>query len=118
MPRRKASETGSLSFDPMPASTAEAQENELVALAYRLAEKRLREGTATSQEIVHFLKMGSIRQQTELEKLKKENELLVAKTQAIRDSSDNGELYKEAIAAMKSYQPTADEDEYDDPYVY
>lgn len=120
MARRKVSETEPLSLSPNPGATAEARENELIALAYSLAEQRLRNGTATSQEVVHFLKMGSIRQQTELEKLKKENELLVAKTEAIHASTANEDLYREAIAAMKSYQPSSDdgEDIYDDPYLY
>lgn len=119
MARRKASESTPV-FSEMPlAGTQEAMENQLIALAYESARQRLINGTASSQEIVHFLKMGSMRQQAELEKLKKENELLVAKTEAIRSDAANGELYAQAIAAMKSYQPTGDDEEnYDDPYLY
>ena len=120
MSRRKAEAITPLSDVLTSGATAEARENELIALAYDLAEQRLRNGTATSQEVVHFLKMGSMRQQTELEKLKKENELLVAKTEAIHASTANEDLYREAIAAMKSYQPSQEdgEDIYDDPYLY
>ena len=121
MARRKADPILDASLPSAPGATAEAMENKLIALAYTRAEQRLLDGTASSQEIVHFLKMGSLRQQTELEKLKKENELLVAKTEAIHSTTDNGDLYREAIAAMKSYQPSSDDEEEvydDDPYVY
>lgn len=120
MPRKKSYISQPLSLSSAPGATIEARENELIALAYNLAEQRLREGTATSQEVVHFLRMGSMRQQEELEKLRRENELLTAKTEAIHASTDNQDLYREAIAAMKSYQPSNDDEEeyYDDPYVY
>lgn len=120
MPRKKSSITEPLSLKSNPGATVEARENELIALAYDLAEQRLRNGTATSQEVVHFLRMGSMRQQEELEKLRRENELLVAKTEAIHAGTDNADLYQKAIEAMRSYQPTANTDEeyYDDPYLY
>lgn len=120
MPRKKNAESPIVSPGSSPGATAEARENELIALAYDLAEQRLLNGTATSQEVVHFLKMGSMRQREELEKLKKENELLVAKTEAIHSSVANEGFYMEVIAALRSYQPSqeSDEDEYDDPYLY
>ena len=43
-----------------PALTPEAREKQLVALAVDLVEKRLREGTASSQEVTHILKPGLI----------------------------------------------------------
>lgn len=116
MSRRKP-EPLNIEIPDLPnAATQEAMENQLIALAYQSARQRLINGTASSQEIVHFLKMGSIRQQAELEKLKKENELLVAKTEAIRSDAASGELYAQAIAAMKSYQPTGEDDEDEDDY--
>lgn len=120
MGRRKGSTNTSSFLESDLSATAEAMENKLIALAYSRAEERLRNGTATSQEIVHFLRMGSMRQQTELEKLRKENELLVAKTEAIHSTTDNGDLYRQAIEAMKSYQPSNEDEEVydDDPYVY
>lgn len=86
-----------------PAETPEARENQLISLAYDLVERRLIEGTATSQETTHFLKMGSQRARLEAEKLKKENELLIAKTEAIQSGKHVEELYAEAITAMKTY---------------
>lgn len=120
MARKKKIETAMDLPRSAPGATAEARENELIALAYNLAEQRLLNGTATSQEVVHFLKMGSMRQREELEKLKKENELLVAKTEAIHSSTANESAYREVIDALRSYQPTQDdgEDEYYDPYIF
>lgn len=88
---------------PRPAATPEARENQLIALAVDRVEQRLLDGSATSQEIIHFLKLGSIKEQLEMEKLRKENELLKAKTEAIQSGQRMEELYDKAIAAMKSY---------------
>lgn len=117
MPVKKPRSKLSQDYTMPPATSPEARENQLIALAYDLVEKRLLEGTATSQETVHFLKMGSVRQQEELEKLRRENELLKAKTDDIQSSHTSEQLYREAIDAMRSYQPTQG-DEVDDPYIY
>ena len=87
-----------------PASTPEARENQLISLAVDLAEKQLREGTASSQVISHFLKLGSTKEKLELEKLKKENELLVAKTESLQSAKRVEELYAEAMDAFKGYR--------------
>ena len=86
-----------------PAETPEARENQLISLAYDVAEQRLLDGTATSQEVVHFLRLGSTKSKEELEKLRSENELLRAKTDAIESAKNVELLYKEAIEAMKTY---------------
>jgi hypothetical protein len=90
---------------PRKSMSVEGRENQLIALATDLAEKRLREGTASSQEIVHFLKLGSERERLEREKLLSENKLLKAKTESIESSQEIKELYAEAIKAMKGYSP-------------
>ena len=117
MSARKVVTKLSENYTMTPASSPEERENQLISLAYDLAEKRLIEGTATSQEVVHFLKMGSVRQQEELEKLRSENELLKARTESIQSDKATEQLYKEAIDAMRSYQPTQ-EDDINDPYIY
>lgn len=86
-----------------PALTPEARENQMIALAYDVVEERLRNRTATSQETTHFLKLGSMKTQLELEKIKLENELIKSKTKAINSSESADQMYKEAIAAFKSY---------------
>lgn len=86
-----------------PAMTPEAREDQMIACAIDLAERQLLEGTASSQVITHFLKLGSTREKREQEKLTKEIELLSAKSDEIRSSRQNEELYKNAINAMKIY---------------
>lgn len=86
-----------------PAITPEAKENQMIALAMDLAEKQLLEGTASSQVISHYLKLGSMKYQAEMEKLRSENELLKAKAQQIVDQKNQEETYLKAIAAMKDY---------------
>lgn len=86
-----------------PARTPEGRENQLISLAYDLVEKRLREGTATSQETTHFLKMGSAKERKELEILEKQKKLLDAKTEALESNKRIEELYSEALKAMSRY---------------
>lgn len=86
-----------------PALTPESRENQLIALSVDLAEKQLREGTASSQVITHFLKLGSTKNQLELEKIRHENALLEAKTQSIQSAKRVEELYENALNAMKDY---------------
>lgn len=86
-----------------PAINPDARENQLIALAIDLVEQRLRDGTASSQETTHFLKLASQKNRIELERAKLENELIKAKTQSLRDQADMKTLYTEAIAAMRRY---------------
>ena len=86
-----------------PALTPEARENKLIAKAYDLVEQRLDDGTATSQETTHFLKLGSVKAKLELEKLRKETDLLVSKKEALDSAKRMEELYSEALDAMKRY---------------
>lgn len=95
-----------------PALTPEANESQMISLAMDLARKRLIEGTASSQEVTHFLKLGSMRNQLEMEKLKEENKLLIAKTKALEDQGEYKELVAEAIKAMRNYSGQGDPDEY------
>lgn len=96
-----------------PATTIEAREDQLIAAAVDLAERQILEGTASSQVISHFLKLGSTKERLEMEKLRKENELLQAKTESLKSQKVQEELYKSALNAMRSYsgQGGSDEDE-------
>lgn len=85
------------------ATTPEGRENQLVADAFDLAQRQLREGTASAQVISHFLKMGSTREQLEQERLKRENILLEAKAESMESAKNMEVLYVNAIAAMRSY---------------
>lgn len=86
-----------------PALTPEARENQLIAAATNLAEKQLLEGTASSQVITHYLKLGSSKERLEKEKLERENELLRAKTEALQSAQRVEELYANALDAMRRY---------------
>lgn len=94
-----------------PALTPEARELQLINLAMDAAEEQLLSGTASSQVITHFLKLGSTKERIEKEILLKQKDLLAAKTQSINDAKDAKELYKEAIKAMRDYRGSSDEDD-------
>jgi hypothetical protein len=88
---------------PPPATTLEGREDQLTAQAYDLVEKRIRDGTASAQETVHFLKVGSRVNQLQLQKLERENEVLrarLAESEARRSSED---IYAKALRAFKGY---------------
>lgn len=96
-----------------PATTPEARENQMAALAMDLVEQRLRDGTASSQETTHFLKLVSSKAKLEQDKLKLENEFVAAKIKAIANTEEIKVLYEEALKAMRRYGGHGDE-EYDE----
>lgn len=95
-----------------PALTPEARELQMVSLAVDLAEKQLMEGTASSQVITHYLKLGSMREKLERERLEEENKLLKAKTEQLQSMRRMDEMYAEVIRAMRNYGGQGDPDEY------
>lgn len=97
-----------------PAKTVEARESELIGMAVDLAAEQLSAGTASSQVMTHFLKLGTMRAKLEMEKLQKENELLKAKTDALASAKRIEELYSEALTAMRSYKGDESEGDVDD----
>jgi len=100
-----------------PATTPEGRENQLVALAMDVAEKQMREGTASSQVITEFLKLGSSRGRLERIKLAQDNELTQARIEAMASHARMEEVYKEALVAMRSYagqEPPEPLDDYED----
>ena len=96
-----------------PALTPEAREQQLASLAYDLVEQRLLDGTASSQETTHFLKLVSSRAKLEQEKLKLENDLVAAKTKALANAEEIKILYEEALKAMRRYGGHGDEEDYE-----
>ena len=106
---------GNSSRQIRPALTPEARENQLISLAVDLAEKQLQEGTASSQVITHYLKLGSTKERIEKEILEKQKELITARTEALQSSKKIEELYANAISAMRRYSGQSgeqDDDEY------
>lgn len=99
-----------------PAKTLDAREKQLVQLSVEEVAKRIKAGTATSQLLLHYLKMGSVTEELAREKIRNENILLKAKTDALASQKRVEELYAEALSAMREYsgQKKPDEDTYDD----
>lgn len=103
MTKGKQVKTSKVAKRSRPALTPEARENQLIALAVDLAEQQLRDGTASSQVISHYLKLGSSKAALEKEKIAHENELLKAKTESIQSAKRIEEVYERALNAMRDY---------------
>lgn len=114
-PRRKAtsSESDVVLTIPPPATTIEGRNNQLIAHAFDLAERRLLEGTASAQEVVHFLRLGAAEQRLKEEKLRNENLVLEARTEEMKQRSTSEEMMNKALAAFRGYsgQDAVDPDE-------
>ena len=107
--------TGKAKTQRRPALTPEARENQLISMAYDLVEQRLLDGTASSQETTHFLKLASSKALLEKEKLAEENKLLRARTEAIEEERKCDEFYAQVLDGLKLYSGQGTQvDEYDD----
>lgn len=115
MGRKKKSEETSEYFNDRKFSTPqteEARENQMVELSMDLVEYRLRTNQASSQEIVHFLKLGCAKAKLETEMMENQKELIRAKTSAIKEASLQSELYSKAMEAFHVYRGDADDSYY------
>jgi DNA-binding ferritin-like protein len=103
-----------------PATTPEARENQLIALSVDLAEKQLRQGTASAQVLSHFLKLASSRERLEQDLIQERILLDKAKRENMASAERVEQLYGAAIDAMRAYSGQAplpkaiDEDDDDD----
>ena len=113
--RPKVAESSKALPKMRPALTPEAREGQMIALAMDLVEERLRNGTASSQETTHFLKLATEREKTERKLAEKQLELMEAKRQQIQSQARIEELYTNALNAMKRYSGH-DDDEFLDDY--
>lgn len=111
MPKKDTDNSSTNKRKFKPASTPEARENQMISLAVDLAEKQLRDGTASSQVITHYLKLGSTKERIEKEILEKQKELIDAKTENLRSAQRMEALYEKAIEAMARYSGHGYEDE-------
>lgn len=98
----------------IPALTPEARENQLINLAMNLAESQLREGSATSQVITHFLKLATVKEQLENDKLRADLKVAEAKVKYMEDQATSKEMYEKAIEAFKRYSGHDEEEYYDE----
>lgn len=114
MAKVKVTNPSDASHSRRPALTPEARENQMIALAVDLAEKQMIEGTASSQIITHYLKLATVREQLERERLVKENALLEAKKQSITEQKEMKAVYEEALRAMKRYSGHGSDDDFEE----
>lgn len=111
MAKAKTEGTSAQTRKRRPALTPEARELQLISMAFDAAEQQFLAGTASSQVITHFLKLGSEKERLEREKLKEENKLLRAKTKAVESSEEIKALYADAVKAMQRYSGAEDIDD-------
>lgn len=97
-----------------PASSPEQREKQVIAAAYDLAEKQIMDGTASSQVISHFLKMGSARNRLEMANIQKDVALKQAKMDDMASAQRIEEMYGRALNAMRRYQGEEVEEEYEE----
>ena len=107
MGKAKAAEASEPMRKMRPALDPDVREQQLISMAVDLAERQFRDGTASSQVTTEYLKRGSPKALLEIEKLRKEIQLLEAKTQAIKDTQRMEEVYTNAMNAFKMYSGQA-----------
>ena len=116
MAKVKTANTSDSARKIRPALTPDARENQLISLATDLAEQQLRDGTASSQVITHYLKLGTAKERLEREILEENKKLLNAKTEALQSAKRVEELYANAIAAMRKYSGHGGDDDESEDY--
>ena len=97
-----------------PAIDPEIRELQMISLAVDLAEKQLMDGTASSQVLTHYLKLGCSKERVEKEILERQKELITAKTESIKSQKRVEELYAEALKAMRIYNGQGMPEDYED----
>ena len=112
MGKVKAPKSSGAMYNRRPALTPEADEGQMISLAMDLVRQRLVDGTASSQETTHFLKLASQKSRLENEILEMQKQLIVAKTEQLQSQKRMDELYADAIKAMKNYSGQGEPDEY------
>lgn len=111
--RNNIASSESSSRSRKPDTTPEGRESKMVSLAERLAERQLRDGTASSQVLVHYLKLGSSRERKEQAKLEGEIVLQEARVKALGSTERLEKLYESAMTAFRGYQGQPPETEDD-----
>lgn len=119
MPRRATTPMPVYEHEPLPATTPDGRQNQMIALAMDLVERRLREGTASSQETTHFLKLATAKSEHEAETIRLQNQLIKAKTDTLQSQQRSEKLYEDAIKAFGIYsgrEARTDDNEEDEFY--
>lgn len=100
----------------VPASSPEEQENRNIGLACALAERQLRDGSASSQLIVTYVKRGSEKERLDNEKAREEIKLLKAKTDSIARAASMEVEVLEAMKAFRGYAGVEEDGEEEEYY--
>lgn len=95
-----------------PSLTPQARENRMIAMATDLAEQQIMDGTASSQIITHYLKLGSSSERLNQRILETKQELMEAKTESLQSAKRIEALYEKALSAMQRYSGHQDDDVY------
>ena len=111
MNRRKTTSQSEAARKYPPALSPEAQENQMISMAMDLVKQRLLDGTASSQETTHFLRLGSTKERIEKEILEKQKMLIDAKTELIKSTRNSEELLYKAMKAFGTYQGRGEPDD-------
>ena len=102
-PRKKVTDMDEDLKLPPPATTIEGRNDQLIAAAFDLVERRLHDGSASAQETVHFLRMGTINQRLQEEKVRRENLVLEARVEELKNRNSGEEMLAKALAAFRGY---------------
>lgn len=89
-----------------PAANPEAREKQMMAAAMKLSYQRLNDGTASSAEIVYWLKQASPQAMLERRNLEMQTQLMEAKIEDIKKAREGNVDYKRVMEAFKGYSPT------------
>lgn len=96
-----------------PSLDPEVRQNQLISYAIDLVEQRLLDGTASSQETTHFLKLATQESRLKNQLLDAQAQVAIAKKEALESQKHSEELFAEAIKAFRNYSGQGDPDEYD-----
>lgn len=103
MAQKKVNEANNERPKIRPALTPEGREQQMIALAINAAEKQLLDGTASSQVITHYLKLGTERERLERIKMEHEIALADAKAESLKTTQRLENMFAEFMSAYKTY---------------
>lgn len=86
-----------------PPRTPEEQENIMIGLAMQQAERMLREGNAPVGVVTHFLHLATERERAQVEKVKAEAEMAIAKADYVRMQQKHEQDYQNVVDAFRGY---------------
>lgn len=88
---------------PPPATSLEGREAQLIFASMNLVEHRIHDGSASAQETVHFLKLGSVKNQLELDQIRGQNMLLQTRVKELESRTSTESLAADALNAFRGY---------------